>query len=122
MIQMEAERRRCEAGVQQGIENALRSCMYVCLFVWYVFQGYLPIYTFLDANSKRWRPISKKDKNRFQKPEVQFQKDKDHFQIGISKIAKTYKMVRVHIQGVRAKFDTSCFHDISELLQDIDIG
>ena len=26
------------------------------------------------------------------------------------------------IQGVRAKFDTFCFHYISELLQDIDIG
>ena len=27
-----------------------------------------------------------------------------------------------YIQGVRAKFDTFCFHYISELLQDIDIG
>ena len=28
----------------------------------------------------------------------------------------------LHIQGVRAKFDTFCLHYISELLQDIDIG
>ena len=27
-----------------------------------------------------------------------------------------------HLQGVRAKFDTFCFHYISKLLQDIDIG
>ena len=33
LIPTEAERRRCEAGVQQTIENGLRSCVYVCMYV-----------------------------------------------------------------------------------------
>ena len=33
-----------------------------------------------------------------------------------------WKSIWKYIQGVRAKFDTFCFHYISELLQDIDIG
>ena len=32
------------------------------------------------------------------------------------------RRIGTYIQGVRAKFDTFCFHYISELLQDIDIG
>ena len=30
---MKAEHRRCEAGVQQSIENGSRSCMNVCMFI-----------------------------------------------------------------------------------------
>ena len=33
VIQTEAERRRREAGVQQAIENGLRSCLFVCVYV-----------------------------------------------------------------------------------------
>ena len=33
LIQTEAERRRREAGVQQAMENGLRSCLYVCMYV-----------------------------------------------------------------------------------------
>ena len=45
LIQTEAERRRREAGVQQAMENGLKSCLYVhCTYVcMYVFQGYLTI-------------------------------------------------------------------------------
>ena len=37
VIQTEAERRRCEAGVKQSMEIRLRSCMYVCGYVCMVF-------------------------------------------------------------------------------------
>ena len=44
MIQTEAERRRCEAGVQQSIENGLGSCMFICLYVCFAgFRKYLAI-------------------------------------------------------------------------------
>ena len=33
IIHTEAERRRREAGVQQAIENGLRSCLYECVYV-----------------------------------------------------------------------------------------
>ena len=33
VIQTEAERRRCEAGVKQSMEIRVRSCMYVCGYV-----------------------------------------------------------------------------------------
>ena len=32
IIQTEAERPRREAGVQQAMENELRSCLFVCMF------------------------------------------------------------------------------------------
>ena len=35
-IQTEAERRRREAGVKQSMEIRVRSCMYVCMYVWYL--------------------------------------------------------------------------------------
>ena len=36
IIQTEAERRRREAGVKQSMEIRLGSCMYVCMYVWYL--------------------------------------------------------------------------------------
>ena len=36
LIQTEAERRRREAGVKQSMEIRVRSCMYVCIYVWYL--------------------------------------------------------------------------------------
>ena len=33
VIQTEAERRRREAGVHQAMENGLRSCLFVCMYV-----------------------------------------------------------------------------------------
>ena len=36
LIQTEAERRRREAGVKQSMEIRVRSCMYVCGYVWYL--------------------------------------------------------------------------------------
>ena len=36
IIQTEAERRRREAGVKQSMEIRVRSCMYVCMYVWYL--------------------------------------------------------------------------------------
>ena len=35
-VQTEAERRRREAGVKQSMEIRVRSCMYVCMYVWYL--------------------------------------------------------------------------------------
>ena len=36
LIQTEAERRRREAAVKQSMEIRLRSCRYVCMYVWYL--------------------------------------------------------------------------------------
>ena len=49
IIQTEAERRRREAGVQQAMENGLRSCLFVCMYVCMYVSTYVCMYACMYA-------------------------------------------------------------------------